>query len=482
FIDEIDAVGRKRGSGMGGGHDEREQTLNQILVEMDGFETGTNVIVLAATNRPDVLDPALLRPGRFDRQVTVDLPDRQGRLEILKIHTRGKPLADNVDLSSLAGATVGFSGADIANLANEAALKAARDNKRRIEQSDFSYAFERIILGNERPPLSNMEERRVVAYHEAGHAVVSAFTPLSNPVLKVTITPRGQALGVTAYAPDEDIRNISRKRIESYLDGLLGGRVAEEIVFGDITTGASNDLQRVTSLARNMVAQYGMTDAVGPMNFGDDDQQPFLGYSLSQGRKYSEETAAKIDAETRRIVETAYKRTKALLAEHREDLEKVAQALLDREVLERDEFLEILGLQDKRAVEAAKLLDRMKDDGVPPVPPETAPYRPEQVQETAEAASEEPKVAEPTPSQSVAEPEKPEVKASDRRLHPSAQTPVGQPKQDARPKPVPKSSESRQNVPAAHPLFDSLFGANNNAKNHEQKNKDDNGTSDNKDA
>lgn len=484
FIDEIDAVGRQRGAGLGGGNDEREQTLNQLLAEMDGFDQSATVIVMAATNRPDVLDPALMRPGRFDRQVTVDLPDRKGRWEILKIHTRGKPLADNVDLESLAGATVGFSGADIANLANEGALKAARDNKRRIEQSDFSFAFERIILGNERPPLSNLEERRVVAYHEAGHAVVSAFTPLSNPVLKVTITPRGQALGITAYAPDEDIRNISRKRIEAYLDGLLGGRVSEEIVFGDITTGASNDLQRVTSLARNMVAQYGMTDAIGPMNFGDDESQPFLGYSLSQGRKYSEETAAKIDAETRRIVETAYKRTKSLLAEHREDLEKVAQALLEREVLERDEFLEILGLQDKRTVEAAELLDKMKD-GIPPVPLEAGP-NPHQEPEKAESKP----LATPAdrqPGQSTGGQPRNVEAPSARKPHPSAHAPSEPSKREApnqtRPSAPPKPNEAKRNVPVAHPLFDSLFGSKNSDghQNNHDHNNEENGSSDNKD-
>ena len=357
FIDEIDAVGRQRGAGLGGGNDEREQTLNQLLAEMDGFDQSATVIVMAATNRPDVLDPALLRPGRFDRQVTVDLPDRAGRLDILKIHTRGKPLSSEVALNSIASATVGFSGADLANLANEAALKAARDNRRKITQADFSYAFERIILGNERPPLSNEEERRIVAYHEAGHAVASAFTPLADPVLKVTITPRGQALGITAYMPDDDRRNYSRRYLEGMLNVALGGRIAEELVFGDITTGASNDLQRVTSMARRMVAQFGMTDALGPLNFGEDETQPFLGYSISQGRKYSEETAARIDAEVRRIVEAAYKRTKEILVEHRAELDRVAEALLSKEVLERDEFLELVGKEDAKKLAADELIN-----------------------------------------------------------------------------------------------------------------------------
>ena len=323
FIDEIDAVGRQRGAGLGGGNDEREQTLNQMLAELDGFDQHATVIVMAATNRPDVLDPALLRPGRFDRQVTVELPDRNGRLDILKIHTRDKPMGKGVDLVSIANATIGFSGADLANLANEAALAAARNNRKSVVQADFSTAFERIILGNERPPLSNEEERKVVAYHEAGHAVTAAYTPEADQVLKVTITPRGQALGITAFAPDEDRRNYSRTYLESTLSVALGGRIAEQIIFGDITTGAANDLQRATSIARRMVSQFGMTDAVGPLNFGEDEAQPFLGYSLSQGRKYSEETAAEIDRETRRIVEDAYTKTETLLAANRDKLEAV---------------------------------------------------------------------------------------------------------------------------------------------------------------
>lgn len=356
FIDEIDAVGRQRGAGLGGGNDEREQTLNQMLAELDGFDQSSTVIVMAATNRPDVLDPALLRPGRFDRQVTVDLPDRTGRLSILKIHTRGKPLDEKVSLDAIASATIGFSGADLANLANEAALSAARNGRKRLIQSDFSLAFERIILGNERPPLSNPEERRVVAYHEAGHAVVSALTPNADQVLKVTITPRGQALGITAFMPEEERRNYSRKYLEATLHVALGGRIAEEIVFGDVTTGASNDLQRVTEIARRMVAQFGMTDAIGPLNFGENESQPFLGYTISRGRSYSEETAAAIDAEVRRIVEAAYKNTKTLLVENRESLEAIANALLEKEVIERDEFLRLMGIEDKALMASAELL------------------------------------------------------------------------------------------------------------------------------
>ncbi|CAG0965878.1 hypothetical protein ANRL2_01252, partial [Anaerolineae bacterium] len=282
FIDEIDAVGRQRGAGLGGGNDEREQTLNQMLAEMDGFDQNESVIVMAATNRPDVLDPALLRPGRFDRQVTVALPDRTGREDILRIHVRGKPLADDVDLHALSRSTIGFSGADLANLANEAALTAARRNTKRITQNDFLEAFDRIVLGTQAPPLSNEEERRVVAYHEAGHALVAALTPNADPVLKVTIVPRGQALGVTAILPEDDRRNYSKPYLMAQMHMMLGGRAAEEVAIGEITTGASNDLQRVTSMARRMVSQFGMSEVLGPVNFGEDERQPFLGYSLSQ--------------------------------------------------------------------------------------------------------------------------------------------------------------------------------------------------------
>lgn len=362
FIDEIDAVGRQRGAGLGGGNDEREQTLNQMLAEMDGFDQSSTVVVMAATNRPDVLDPALLRPGRFDRQVTVDLPDRTGRLAILKIHSRGKPLAEDVKLDSIASATIGFSGADLANLANEAALNAARNNRKKILQKDFSAAFERILLGTERPPLSNQEERKVVAYHEAGHAVAALLTPGADQVLKVTITPRGQALGITAFMPEDDRRNYSRRYLEATMIVALGGRVAEEVIFDDITTGASNDLKRVTDIARRMVAQFGMSEEIGPLNFGENDTQPFLGYTLSQGRHYSEETAARIDAEVHRLVDIAYKNTRKLLTENRDKLDGLAQALLDREVIERDEVLEIVGITGSKELDAAELLQAQKEE------------------------------------------------------------------------------------------------------------------------
>jgi cell division protease FtsH len=344
FIDEIDAVGRQRGAGLGGGNDEREQTLNQMLAEMDGFDRTESVIVMAATNRPDVLDPALLRPGRFDRQVTVALPDRKGRLDILKVHVRGKPLGEDVDLEQLAKATIGFSGADLANLTNEAALTAARKSRKRISMRDALEALDRILLGTQSPPLSNEQERRVVAYHEAGHALVAALTPRADPVLKVTIIPRGQALGVTASLPDDDRRNYSREYLMAQLHVLLGGRAAEEVAIGEITTGASNDLQRVTSLAKRMVASFGMSDAIGPLNFGEDERQPFLGYSLSQGRNYSEATAARIDAEVRHLVERAHEATLELVKRNRDKLDALAHELLTNEVVDGVRVAEIAGV------------------------------------------------------------------------------------------------------------------------------------------
>jgi cell division protease FtsH len=349
FIDEIDAVGRQRGAGLGGGNDEREQTLNQMLSEMDGFDQNESVIVMAATNRPDVLDPALLRPGRFDRQVTVALPDRAGREATLQVHTRGKPLAEDISLNELSKATIGFSGADLANLANEAALTAARRNRKKITMNDFLDAFDRIVLGNQSPPLSNAQERRVVAYHEAGHALVAALTPGADPVLKVTIVPRGQALGVTAMLPEDERRNYPRSYLIAQMQVLLGGRAAEEVVIGDITTGASDDLRRVTSMARRMVAQFGMSDAIGPLNFGEDERQPFLGYSLSQGRSYSEETASEIDTEVRRIVEEMYERTKSLVSQNIEKLEMLTQELLNNEIVGRKRVLEIVGIEEKES-------------------------------------------------------------------------------------------------------------------------------------
>ena len=346
FVDEIDAVGRRRGTGLGGGHDEREQTLNQLLSEMDGFDNDSNIVMIAATNRPDVLDPALLRPGRFDRQITVDLPDVKGRHEILKIHTKNKPLGNNVELQSLARATIGFSGADIANLANEAAMHAARYDRRLITMSDFTTAYERIRLGTKRPPLSNDKDRRITAYHEAGHALVSFLIPDAMALLKTTIIPRGRALGVAFYMPKDDSLHQSRKQLEAYVRVGLAGRIAEEIVFDDVTTGAANDIQQVTQIARRMVKMFGMSDSVGMVNYGDDGEQPFLGYAIASGRDYSDDTASKLDAEIKRIIDVAYQETRELLDDHRAELDALAEALLTKETVERGEILRILDLED----------------------------------------------------------------------------------------------------------------------------------------
>jgi cell division protease FtsH len=342
FIDEIDAVGRQRGAGLGGGNDEREQTLNQLLVEMDGFDQRETLIVMAATNRPDVLDPALLRPGRFDRQVTVDLPDRSGREEILKVHSRDIPLSRDVDLSKIAGATIGFSGADLENVANEAALSAARNKRDKVTMRDFELALDRIILGSERPPLSNEQERRVVAYHEAGHALVSLLTPEADPILKVTIVPRGRALGVTQSMPTDDRRNYSKDYLMARLYVLMGGRSSEEIVFNQVTTGAENDLRVATALARSMVAQWGMNEELGPLNFGDNDRQPFLGYSMAMPRQYSDDTAALIDKETKRLVENAHQHARQLLRENRDKLDRLAEELLKNEIVDQAQVMEIV--------------------------------------------------------------------------------------------------------------------------------------------
>jgi cell division protease FtsH len=352
FVDEIDAVGRRRGTGLGGGHDEREQTLNQLLSEMDGFDNETNIVMIAATNRPDVLDPALLRPGRFDRQITVDLPDMKGRYEILKIHTKNKPLGNNVDLESMAKATIGFSGADIANLANEAAMHTARYDRRLITMSDFTTAYERIRLGTKRPALSNVKDRRITAYHEAGHALVSMLIPDAMALLKTTIIPRGRALGVAFYMPKDDSVHQSKKQLEAFIHVGLAGRIAEEIVFDDVTTGAAGDIQQVTQIARQMVKMFGMSDSIGMLNYDDNSEQPFLGFSMASGNSYSDETASKIDAEIKRIIDSAYQETRELLEDHREELEKLAETLLEKETVEREEVLRILGIDKDDSIYA----------------------------------------------------------------------------------------------------------------------------------
>jgi cell division protease FtsH len=339
FVDEIDAVGRQRGAGLGGSHDEREQTLNQMLVEMDGFDTDTNVIIMAATNRPDILDPALLRPGRFDRRVVLDRPDMRGREAILKVHIKGKPLAANADLGVLARSTPGFVGADLENLVNEGAILAARRNKKAIEQEDLEEAIERVIAGPERKSrLISEEEKRIVAYHEAGHAVVMNAVPESDPVHKVSITARGMAGGYTLALPEEDRTLMGRKKLVAEMIGLMGGRAAEEIVFNDITSGASNDLERVTKMARAMVTRLGMSSDLGPMVYGQKEELIFLGREISEQRDYSEAVAEQIDKEVRSLVNEAYERAKRILVQYHDMLDVVAHKLLEVETLSREEF------------------------------------------------------------------------------------------------------------------------------------------------
>ncbi len=339
FVDEIDAVGRQRGAGLGGSHDEREQTLNQMLVEMDGFDTDTNVIIMAATNRPDILDPALLRPGRFDRRVVLDRPDVRGREAILKVHIKGKPLAPNVNLNVLARSCPGFVGADLENLVNEAAILAARQNKKVISQPEFEEAIERVIAGPERKSrLISAEEKKIVAYHEAGHAVVMNALPEANPVQKVSIIARGMAAGYTMALPEEDRTLMPRKKLLAEVVGLLGGRVAEELVFDDFTSGAANDIERVTQIARNMVTRLGMSSELGPMVYGQKEEMIFLGREISEQRDYSEAVAEKIDAEVRKLVDNAYTQTKQILTTYRAELEAVAEKLLEVETLSREEF------------------------------------------------------------------------------------------------------------------------------------------------
>jgi cell division protease FtsH len=343
FIDEIDAVGRHRGAGLGGGHDEREQTLNQLLVEMDGFESNEGVILIAATNRPDVLDPALLRPGRFDRQVVVSLPDIKGREGILRVHMRKIPMGEGVNLSVLARGTPGFSGAQLANMVNEAALIAARKNRKSVLMIDFEEAKDKVLMGKERKSMvMNEKEKRNTAYHEAGHALVAYFLPESDPLHKVTIIPRGRALGVTMQLPEEDKYNYTREYMESSVTILLAGRIAEEMFLGSTTTGAANDLERVTDLARKMVCEWGMSEALGPLTFGKKEEQIFLGREIAQHQDYSESTAIKIDEEVKRIVLEGYEKAKRILSENKEALVRLAEALLEYETLDFDEIKKVM--------------------------------------------------------------------------------------------------------------------------------------------
>src|SRR5256884_583405 len=343
FIDEIDAVGRLRGAGLGGGHDEREQTLNQLLVEMDGFDTTEGVILIAATNRPDVLDPALLRPGRFDRQITVDRPDVRGRAEILKVHTKKVPLAKDVNLEVISRGTPGFSGADLENLVNEAALLAARLNKTAVELKDFEFAKDKVLMGVERKSMVLTEqEKRTTAYHEAGHALMAKLLPGTDPVHKVTIIPRGRALGVTMQLPVDDRHSYSKEFLYNNLAILMGGRVAEELVFKQITTGAGNDIERATDLARKMVCEWGMSDELGPLTFGKKDEEIFLGREIATRRDYSEDIALKIDTEVKRLGTENYHRARRMLRENMAALKALAEALLEKEVLEAGEIDQII--------------------------------------------------------------------------------------------------------------------------------------------
>ena len=354
FIDEIDAVGRQRGAGLGGGHDEREQTLNQLLVEMDGFDPNAGVILLAATNRPDVLDPALLRPGRFDRRIVVDNPDAKGREAILKVHTRGKPLGKDVDLDSLARRTPGFSGADLANLVNEAALLAARREKSNISMSEFEMSIDRVIAGPERKSrLISDKEKEMVAFHEVGHAIVSELLPLADPVHKVSILPRGMALGYTMQLPLQDKYLTTKSELLDDVAGLLGGRAAEKLVFSEVTTGANSDLDRATEIARAMVCEFGMSDVLGPVTLGRRHGNPFLGRDIMEDRNYSEEVAKSIDSEVKKIIDESYQRADQLLVENRDKLNEIVRVLLERETMEREEF-EMLMYGEVKSVKKAE--------------------------------------------------------------------------------------------------------------------------------
>jgi cell division protease FtsH len=380
FMDEIDAVGRHRGAGMGGGHDEREQTLNQLLVEMDGFEMKDNIILIAATNRPDILDPALLRPGRFDRQVVVDRPDRKGRKHILEVHTRGKPLAKAIDLDALAGQTPGFTGADLANLINEAALLTARQGRREISMEELEEGIMRVIAGPEKKTrVMSEKERLITAYHELGHAIVGHLLPNCDPVHKISIISRGQALGYTISLPTEDKFLTSRAELTDTMAMTLGGRAAEEIVFSEITTGASNDLEKVTETAKQMVMRFGMSERLGPRVFGHDRSQPFLGREFSSEPDYSDEIAREIDDEIRRIVESAHQTAKDLLTERRENLDTISKILLERETIDADQFVALLEgkVEDEvfaddeepaQPVEPAPEPERAQREGARPIP------------------------------------------------------------------------------------------------------------------
>ncbi len=395
FIDEIDAVGRHRGAGLGGGHDEREQTLNQLLVEMDGFESNEGVILVAATNRPDVLDPALLRPGRFDRQVVVPRPDVKGRLKILQVHSRKVPLAENVNLEVVAKSTPGFSGADLANLINEGALLAARANKNMVDMDDMEAAKDKVMMGAERRSLViTEEEKKVTAYHEAGHALVSLLTPGSDPVHKVSIIPRGRAMGVTMYLPAEEKYNETAKGLNIRIRAMLGGRVAEEITFESVTSGASNDLERVTTIARKMVCEWGMSDEIGPLTFGEKEGgEVFLGRDMGHVKNYSEATAVAIDNEIRRIVHENYEITQKLLKDHEPQLIALSELLLEKETLDAGEIIKVVFPDGVPDYLKAKVEEAEEESGFVAEPVESEPA----------VVSAEPQPTEAAPTETSAE-------------------------------------------------------------------------------
>ena len=406
FIDEIDAVGRQRGAGLGGGNDEREQTLNQMLVEMDGFDTNSSVIVIAATNRPDVLDPALLRPGRFDRQVVVPLPDIRGREQILKVHMRKIPVGADVDESVLARGTPGFSGADLANLVNEAALFAARRNGRVVAMEDFERAKDKIMMGAERKAMVMSEdEKRNTAYHESGHALVARLMPKSDPVHKVTIIPRGRALGLTMQLPAEDHYSYDKQYLLSRIAILFGGRIAEEVFMHQMTTGASNDFERATQMARDMVVRYGMSDVMGPMVYGENENEVFLGRSVTQSKHISESTMEKVDAEVRRIIDEQYAIARKLIETHQEEMHKMAHALLEWETIDAEQIDDIMNGKDPRPPKQLSKVRRKNEEAAQPAEGE----------QTAQAAPAEEKT-EQAPQTESPEPEAPseEVKPEDK--------------------------------------------------------------------
>jgi cell division protease FtsH len=376
FMDEIDAVGRHRGAGLGGGHDEREQTLNQLLVEMDGFEAKDNIIMIAATNRPDILDPALLRPGRFDRQIAVDRPDRKGRAKILEVHTRGKPLAKVIDIDALAGQTPGFTGADLSNLINEAALLAARTGRREIGQDELEEGIMRVIAGPEKKTrVMSEKERLITAYHEMGHAIVGHYLEYADPVHKISVISRGQALGYTISLPQEDRFLTTRAELNDTMAMTLGGRAAEEIVFGEITTGASNDIEKVTQTAKQMVMRFGMSEKLGPRVFGHDHSQPFLGREFSTEPDYSDEIAREIDDEVLRIVESAHQRAREILGDHRDSLDTISQILVKRETIEKSEFEALLSGKSEEEVFGPEEQPMPELPAAPPPSPAGRPGR-----------------------------------------------------------------------------------------------------------